>query len=306
MPLLGVPPAPIRAPRARLLLPGQDEARQRRPGLSEASREGSELLCGDSLPKRQAGNTSRELQQIAYKCRPTCSSGRRPWQRLRYDPVPQPSRPIAAPQPGERAASQRFGHLLTADFQSQHRWLGGSCLTPASGGSPGWHGPMQVLRSSSPEPSAPSGHVPLPPCLGFPVGLGCSLPWRCRAVLSSSWGVGAPKGGQPARAGASAHRWQPARHKPVFTPPGALARRRLRRLRGARRALAQPCRHPLCQHAGHRDSPAPFTGDLGPARTPALPSRVALQTDTALPDTSRRGGKYPNTPGTCRASPGGS
>lgn len=173
VPLLGVPLAPIRAPGARLLLPGQDEAQQRRPGLSEASREGSELLCGDSLPKQQAGNTSGELQQIAYKCGPTCSSGRRPWRRLRCDPVPRPSRPIAPP----RLASWRVGHLLTAGFQSRIAgWEVGSCPAPAWGGWLGRHGPVLCGEA------APQGHQPpgerstLPPCLSFPAGLGCSLP----------------------------------------------------------------------------------------------------------------------------------
>lgn len=190
--------APIHAPGARLLLPGQDEARQRRPGLSEASREGSELLCGDSLPKRQAGNTSGELQQIAYKCGPTCSSGRRPWRRLRCDPVPRPSRPIAPP----RLASWRFGHLLAAGFQSRIAgWEGRSCPTPAWRGRPERHDPMEVLRSSSPEPSAPWGWEHAAPVPQFPRGAGLLPAMAMRGCAQLLVGRGGTPGGAAGQGG---------------------------------------------------------------------------------------------------------
>lgn len=192
VPLLGVPLAPIRAPGARLLLPGQDEAQQRRPGLSEASREGSELLCGDSLPKQQAGNTSGELQQIAYKCGPTCSSGRRPWRRLRCDPVPRPSRPIAPPQ----LAFWCVGHLLTAGFQSRIAgWEGGSCPAPAWGGGWGGTAPCRLVKQLPRAISPPGKEARCPRASVSPRGW--AAPCHSDAGLCSApRGVrGHPRGG---------------------------------------------------------------------------------------------------------------
>lgn len=165
-------------------------------------------------------------------------------------------------------------------------------------------GPSSPAR---PGPGIPAGHGPArsgpkqPSSPQFPRG---PHSHGRDAGLGSRGARGVPGSGGAEHLTPHPPRWRPARHKPVFTPPGA------RLAPPVPAARSQACPAPLCQHSGHPESlpalqpRAPSCGDT-PELHPGLlePDTIPRKGSLGSGDTRARlglaaEGNAPNIPWT--------
>jgi len=185
--------------------------------------------------KRQAGSTSGALRKIAYKCRARA---------LRRDPWPWHAPEMAAAR----------GKVPALGRSDPHWWWGPGVVQP----------PTARFQPAPPTQQPPL--VSCTPCLSFPLGLHPTAGMPGRTELP----VG--RGGNPgsSRPGREPHppRWQPAWHRPVFTPPGCSPGAGCAGCTEPGEPLPSAAATPCASTPGTLCHSVPFTEDLVPTGTP--------------------------------------